>query len=307
MNESNAARTDLAGKTFVVTGANSGIGYEATRLLARRGGLVVLAGRNDKRIADAQARILADYPGAQTATQRLDLASLASVATAATELRERFASIDVLVNNAGVMALPERQTADGFELQFGVNHLGHFALTAQLWPAIAGRVVTVSSLVHRLGKLDFDDLMRTRRYRKWPAYFQSKLANVLFGLELQRRASAGGSPVRSLLCHPGYASTNLMAVGPTMEKNGFARGIMGFGNAAFAQTAEAGARPTAAAATEDLPGGSFVGPKGPFEFRGRPGLVRVARGGRDEAVAARLWRASEELTGQSFDVGAGRG
>lgn len=305
MSELNAEDPDLTGKTIVVTGANSGIGFEAARLLARRGATVVLAGRNDERVADAQARIVADYPAARTATQRLDLASLASVAAAAAELRESYPSIDVLVNNAGVMALPKRATADGFEMQLGVNHLGHFALTAQLWPVITTRVVTVTSLVHRMGKIDFDDLMGEGRYQKWPAYFQSKLANVLFALELHRRGEAAGSTMSSVLCHPGYASTNLQSVGPTMEKSGFLKGIMGFGNAAIAQDAEAGAGPTVVAATEDLPGGSFVGPKGLMEFRGRPGLVKIARRGYDEAAAARLWEVSEELTGVSFEVGTG--
>jgi NAD(P)-dependent dehydrogenase (short-subunit alcohol dehydrogenase family) len=290
---------DLTGRVFVVTGANSGIGFEAARLLAEKGATTVLAGRNEDKVARAKTRILATAPRATLGSVRLDLASLASVREAAAELSER--GVDVLVNNAGLMAIPRRETEDGFEMQLGVNHLGHFALTALLWPKIRERVVTVTSLVHRLGRVDFDDLMGERRYRKWPAYFQSKLANVLFALELSRRAEAAGSPVRSMLCHPGYASTNLQSKGAEMEKNPLVGGIMGFGNATFAQSAEAGAWPTVVAAVADLPSGSFTGPAH-LGWRGRPRLVSSSRAGRDEAVAKRLWEVSEELTGIRFDV-----
>ncbi len=268
-------------------------------MLAERGATTILAGRNDAKVADARDRIQAAVPNATLRTQRLDLASLSSVREAAAALSAD--GVDVLINNAGVMAIPRRETEDGFEMQLGVNHLGHFALTALLWPKIRERVVTVTSLVHRVGHIDWGDLMGERRYRKWPAYFQSKLANVLFALELSRRAEAAGSKVRSTFCHPGYASTNLQGVGPAMEKSSFAGGIMSFGNAAFAQSAEAGAWPTVMAAVADIASGSFTGPSH-LGWRGRPRLVTPSSAGRNPETAKRLWSVSEELTKVRFDV-----
>jgi NAD(P)-dependent dehydrogenase (short-subunit alcohol dehydrogenase family) len=291
---------DLTGRVFAITGANSGIGFEAARVLSRRGATTILAGRNREKVEAARAAISAESKGAEVRTVRLDLASLASVREAAAELGD--AGVDVLINNAGVMALPRSETEDGFEMQLGVNHLGHFALTAALWPRIRERVITVSSVAHKFGKIDFDDLMRERRYQKWLAYGQSKLANVLFALELHRRAQTAGSAVRSLLCHPGYASTNLQGVGPQMAKSAFMGGLMSFSNAVFAQSAEAGAWPTIMAATAELPSGSFTGPSGPTEWRGRPRLVHPSQSGQDEVVARRLWEASEALTDVAFDV-----
>jgi len=293
--------SDLAGRVVVVTGANSGVGFEAARVFARAGATTILAGRSEERNAAAMARIRVETPAADLVDVRLDLASLKSVRAAAAELSER--GVDVLVNNAGVMAIPRSETEDGFEMQFGVNHLGHFVLTAELWPEIRDRVVTVSSLVHHIARIDWDDLMGTRRYQKWPAYARSKLANVLFALELGRRAKSAGSTVRSILCHPGYSATNLTSVGPKMTKNPLLGGVMGFGDAVFAQTAEAGARPTVMAAIADLPTGSFTGPDGPMEFWGkRPRVVKAARIARSEKLAKRLWDRSEELTGVRFDI-----
>ncbi len=204
------------------------------------------------------------------------------------------------MNNAGVMATLAMRTREGFELQIGTNHLGHFALTNLLLPRIRDRVVTVSSPAHRMGRIDLEDLnWQRRRYRRWPAYGQSKLANLLFCAELQRRLSAAGSAVRSVAAHPGYAATNLQSRTGSALQNG----IMAIGNRIFAQSAEMGALPTLFAATQDLPGDSYVGPDGPGEQRGHPTLVGRSGAARDAETARRLWELSEELTGVRFGLG----
>jgi NAD(P)-dependent dehydrogenase (short-subunit alcohol dehydrogenase family) len=276
-----------AGRTIVVTGANSGIGLVAARELARSGANVVLAVRNAAKGEAAAAQI---GHGAQV--RPLDLASLESVRAFAAAWE---GPLDVLVNNAGVMATPETRTADGFELQFGTNHLGHFALTGLLLDRITDRVVTVSSGAHRIGKIHLDDLNWEKGYKRWPAYGQSKLANLLFTFELQRRLAAAGSPVRALAAHPGYASTNLQFHTASIQDR-----LMGVMNHVLAQSADMGALPTLFAATQDLPGGSYVGPDGIGEQRGHPKLVGCTAAARDEAVAAQLWERSEALTGVTF-------
>jgi NAD(P)-dependent dehydrogenase (short-subunit alcohol dehydrogenase family) len=278
------------GRTFVVTGANSGLGQQTAAALAAAGGRVVLAVRDQERGAEAARSMRGDVE-----VRLLDLADLASV--------RRFADgwdgpLDVLVNNAGLMAVPHRRTADGFELQLGTNHLGHFALTNLLLPAVTDRVVTVSSGLHRRGRIVLDDLnWERRRYTPYGAYAQSKLANLLFTLELERRLVADGSPVRALAAHPGYAATNLQGnQGPVRNR------LMAVANRLFAQSDAQGALPTLHAAVADLPGGSYVGPDGLSEMRGYPTLVGRSAAASDPALAEGLWVASEELTAVHYPV-----
>jgi NAD(P)-dependent dehydrogenase (short-subunit alcohol dehydrogenase family) len=277
------------GRTFVVTGANSGIGLGAARELGRAGGRVVLAVRDPARGEQAAATI-----DGETEVRRLDLADLDSVRAFAEAWD---GDLDVLVNNAGVMATPLGRTKDGFELQFGTNHLGHFALTNLLLAHITDRVVTVSSGAHRFGSINFDDLnWERRRYQRWPAYGQTKLANLLFTLELQRRLAEAGSDVRAVAAHPGWAATNLQSHTGSVLQNGF----MAIGNKLWAQSDEMGALPTLYAATEDIPGGSYVGPDGLGEQRGHPRLVGRSKAASDAEAARRLWEVSQELTGTAF-------
>ncbi|MEU4332464.1 oxidoreductase [Nonomuraea dietziae] len=286
---------DLSGKTAIVTGANSGIGMIAAGELARRGATTVLACRDTAKGEAARSRMLAAGPKGSIEVRRLDLADLSSVREFAATVES---DVDILLNNAGVMALPYRKTVDGFEMQFGTNHLGHFALTGLLLPRLLGRVVTVSSLVHVGGRMRFDDLNAERGYRRWSAYSQSKLANLLFAYELERRA---GGRLTSVAAHPGYSSTNLQTAGPRMAGNKLAElGQTAF-NALFAQSAERGALPLLFAATvPGLPGGSYVGPDGPFEVWGYPTIVNSSPASKDEAAAARLWEISEQLTNVSY-------
>jgi NAD(P)-dependent dehydrogenase (short-subunit alcohol dehydrogenase family) len=291
---------DQSGRTAVVTGANSGLGLVTARELARKGAHVVLACRNlDKgRAALADVQAAAAISGAAPELEELDLASLDSVRAFAERLTAKHDGIDLLINNAGVMAPPRRRTADGFELQLGTNHLGHFALTGLLLPAMQGRddarVVTLSSNAHKFGRIAFDNLNGDRRYFRWNAYGQSKLANLLFALELDRRLRASGSTVKSLAAHPGYAATNLQsAAAPLVD-----RLVMKLGNLVIAQNDEMGALPVLYAATAPgLEGGAYIGPDGPGEQRGHPKLVRPNRAARDEGTARRLWDVSEQLTG----------
>jgi len=279
------------GRIFIVTGANSGIGLPTARALAEAGAHVVLAVRD----VSKGETVAASIPG-DTEVRRLDLADLGSVRAFADAWQ---GDIDVLINNAGVMRTPERRTADGFELQIGTNHLGHFALTNLLVRHVRDRVVTVSSNAHRGGSISLDDLnWRRRRYQRWAAYQQSKLANLLFTLELERRLTAAGSPIRSLAAHPGYAATNLQF---RTERRVEDR-VMRLANRLFAQTDEAGARPILFAASQDLPGASYVGPDGLAEQRGYPTLVGRTSAASDVEMAKRLWTLSEELTGVEFPL-----
>jgi NAD(P)-dependent dehydrogenase (short-subunit alcohol dehydrogenase family) len=282
-----------SGRRFIVTGANSGIGLPTARALAEAGAHVVLAVRDVARGEAAAEAIRGDCE-----IRQLDLADLDSVRAFANAWQ---GELHVLINNAGVMRTPERRTADGFELQIGTNHLGHFALTNLLLPYLTDRVVTVASNAHRGGSISLEDLnWQHRSYRRWAAYQQSKLANLLFTLELQRRLAATGSPVRALAAHPGYAATTLQFRSESRLEDRF----MAIGNRLFAQTDEAGARPTLFAATQDLPGASYVGPDGLRETRGYPTLVGRSAEACDFEMAKRLWTLSEELTGVTFPLTA---
>ncbi|MFJ5026488.1 oxidoreductase [Streptomyces sp. NPDC088560] len=283
---------DFSGCTAVITGANSGLGLVTAQALAGAGAHVVFAVRDLARGGAAAARA-----GGSTEVRRLDLADLDSV-------REFAAGwdrpLDLLINNAGVMMLPEQRTQQGFEMQFGTNHLGHFALTNLLLPYVTDRVVTVSSGLHRGGDgvISFEDVNLRGRYTPTRAYAQSKLANLLFTLELQRRLAEAGSPVRALSAHPGYAATNLQS----HHGSALMRGVMAVGNKVFAQSDRAGALPTLFAASQDLPGAAYVGPDGLGEMRGAPTLVGRSAAASDPAAARRLWTLSEEMTGVAWGL-----
>jgi NAD(P)-dependent dehydrogenase (short-subunit alcohol dehydrogenase family) len=282
---------DMTGRRVIVTGANSGIGRAAARALAAKGAQVTLAVRNLEKGRAAAATM----PGA-TEVRRLDLASLASVREFAAGWE---GELSLLINNAGIMVPPLTRTEDGFELQFGTNHLGHFALTNLLLPHVTGRVVTVSSTGHRFGGIDFDDLQWERKpYKPWQAYGQSKLANLLFTSELQRRLNEAGSPVLATAAHPGYAATNLQFHSGSRPVELVSR----IGNRLLAQDEDGGALPTLYAAVADIPGDSFAGPSGFMEQRGAPKLVGRKATAKDAAVARRLWEVSEELTGVRFPL-----
>jgi NAD(P)-dependent dehydrogenase (short-subunit alcohol dehydrogenase family) len=292
---------DQTGRTFVVTGANSGLGLESAGRLAEHGAHVVMTARDRAKGEEAIAAIKERVPGASVELRLLDLADLDSVRAFATGLTDDKVAVDVLINNAGVMMTPPRRTAQGYELQFGTNHLGHFALTGLLLDTLQHgtdpRVVTVSSTMHKQGTIDFDDLQREHKYSPTAAYAQSKIANILFGLELQRRLDAAGSPVRSLMAHPGYSSTNLQSSGPT----GLLKLGMRIANPLFAQHVRFGALPQLRAATApDVRGGQYYGPTRLFESRGYPAEVQPIKRAQDPATAARLWDVSEELTGVAY-------
>ena len=299
--------SDQTARVVVVTGANSGIGLVAARELAGSGARVVMAVRDTARGERAAQSARSAVPGVDIETMELDLADLASVRAFAVAFAERHHGLDLLINNAGVMALPHRRTADGFEMQLGTNHLGHFALTGLLLPRLVARpeprVVTVSSVAHKRGKINFDDLQSERRYQKWMAYGQSKLANLMFALELGRRAGAAGLSLRSVAAHPGYAATNLQFAGPRMQGSKLNETLMTLASG-VAQSDERGALPTLYAATvPDLPSGSYVGPDGPLEMLGYPQLVSPNGRARDRETARRLWEVSEDLTGVHYDFG----
>ncbi len=282
---------NLDGRTVLITGATSGIGRAAATELAGAGARVVMAVRNTER----GDRIASELGGGAEA-RKLDLTDLASVRAFADAWD---GPIDILINNAGVMAVPEGRTKDGFETQIGTNHLGHFALTGLLLEHVTDRVVQIASGAHRMGKIDLEDLNWERRsYKRWPAYGQSKLANLLFMFELQRRLAEAGSPVRAVAAHPGYASTELQSRTGNVLQNG----LMAIGNKLLAQSGDQGAWPTQFAATQDIPGGSYVGPDGRGELRGHPTLVSPSSAATDAETARGLWALSERLTGVTYDV-----
>ncbi len=304
-----ADMSSQAGKLAVVTGATGGLGYETALGLAQKGAEVIVAGRSEAKGQEALARIAALAPEAKVTFEKLDLASLASVAAFAQRLAPRGA-LDLLINNAGVMALPTRQTTvDGFEMQLGTNYLGHFALTARLLPLLRKgkhtRVVMLSSIAHRQGSIRLGDLQRERRYVPWEVYGQSKLAMLMFAFELQRRSDRGGWGLLSNAAHPGWARTELMANGPGATS--LASRAASLFAPVFGQSAAEGALPTLYAATSPAaePGG-YYGPNGAFELTGSPGVAQVSRAGRDAEVAAKLWDASVQLTHVSWDPAAER-
>lgn len=292
------AMPDQSGRVALVTGANSGLGFHTSLELARRGARVLMACRDAGRAEAAMQRLQESVPHAQAELLSLDLASLASIQAAAAEVAGRTASLDLLVDNAGVMAPPRTATADGFELQLGTNHLGHFALTGRLLPLLlaapAPRVVVLASAAHKFGRMDFDDLMGERGYRRWRAYAQSKLANLLFARELDHRAA--GTPLLVAAAHPGYASTQLQ-VGHGSAVQG---AVLRAGNALLAQSDAHGAWPSLYAATmPDVRGGDYWGPR-LAELRGAPKRVTRTKAARDDVAARRLWQVSESLTGVTY-------
>jgi NAD(P)-dependent dehydrogenase (short-subunit alcohol dehydrogenase family) len=294
------------GRIVVVTGANSGLGKSIARELARAGASVTIAVRNTDKGEQAAADIRRDVASADLSVQRLDLADLASVRSFAQAFAADHDRVDVLVNNAGIMAPPRRLTADGFESQIGTNHLGHFALTGLLLPTLlaspAPRVVTMSSEAHWVGKMRFDDLQFEHGYNNWRAYGQSKLANLMFCFELARRATEADTALVSVAAHPGYAATNLQFAGPA---HWYERAFMTIGNKVIAQSAEMGALPALYAATvPDLPSGSFVGPDGLLGGRGHPHVVSAAAKAYDAEAWSRLWELSEQLTGVTYEFTA---
>jgi NAD(P)-dependent dehydrogenase (short-subunit alcohol dehydrogenase family) len=302
---------DQKGRMVLITGANSGLGLRSAEALARAGAQVLLACRNPKKAAEALEAVVARSTTGTPSVIALDLADLSSIEAAAEAVADRVDHIDVLMNNAGVMAIPLRRTADDFEMQFGTNHLGHFALTGRLLPLLlaadAPRVVTTSSQAHRIGKMRWDDLQWRRRYSKWMAYGQSKLANLLFAFELDRRAKSEGTALVSAAGHPGYASTHLQAAGPEMAKNPLMARTMVLGNRILAQSDADGALPQLYAATmPNVAGGEYYGPAGVFEMRGSPTRVRSTSAARDANAAKRLWGVSEEATGVTYNWKAAR-
>jgi NAD(P)-dependent dehydrogenase (short-subunit alcohol dehydrogenase family) len=293
---------DQTHRTVVVTGANSGLGFLTSLKLAQHGARVIMTARDLRKGRDARARIEADHTKGSVELRQLDLADLTQVKAFAKQLLADGTRIDVLINNAGIMMPPRALTAQGYELQFGVNHLAHFALTSMLLPRIRasaeGRVVTISSDLHKRGRIHFDDLTGERKYGRIEFYAQSKFANVLFALELDRRLRATGTPIKSVLAHPGYAATNLQLNGPS----GILKLFLRFGNRFLAQSAEMGVLPQLFAATApEVDGGDFIGPDGRNEKKGYPTRVQPVAEACDLNLAERLWQRSVELTGMSPD------
>jgi NAD(P)-dependent dehydrogenase (short-subunit alcohol dehydrogenase family) len=298
---------DLTGRTIVVTGANSGLGLEAARAFAGHGAHVVLGCRSVERADAACKSIVQSHANASLEVMALDLANLSSVRVFGAGFGSRHDRLDVLCNNAGVMALPRRESVDGFEMQIGTNHLGHFALTGLLLPILlrtpGSRVVTQSSNMHRIGRVAFDDLQGSTRYGRWSAYGQSKLANLLFAYELQRRLARSATTTISVACHPGYAATELQFAGARMENSSLMERLFELGNRLLAQDAASGALPMLYAATSpEVRGGEYYGPESFGEMWGAP--RRTASNGRsqDVAVAGRLWAMSEDLTRVRYEA-----
>ncbi|NLV08675.1 SDR family NAD(P)-dependent oxidoreductase [Halomicrobium mukohataei] len=296
----------LDDRTVVVTGANSGIGYEATKAFARRGATVVMACRSTERGERAAREIDRSVANADLDVMACDLADLDAVADFAEAFTSAYDELHVLCNNAGVMALPRGETADGFERQLGINHLGHFALTGHLLDTLAAtdgaRVVTQSSGAHQNGEIDFEDLQGERSYGRWSAYSQSKLANVLFGYELDRRADEAGIDVTSVVCHPGYADSDLQRRAGEAGAGAIGAAISQAANALVAQSAAQGALPMLYAATHDeISGGEYVGPGGLLHMRGAPAVQDSSARSYNTATASKLWHVSEDLTGVEYD------
>ncbi|MBE2252921.1 MAG: SDR family NAD(P)-dependent oxidoreductase [Myxococcus sp.] len=296
---------DLSGKTYVITGGNSGLGLEAAKLLTGKGARVVITARSADKANGALGEVRAAVPNADVDFVELDLADQKSVDAAAFALRQKCPRIDALINNAGVMQTPEKRTAEGFELQLATNHLGHFRLNAQLLDVLeasGGRVVPVSSIAHKFGKIALDDLQSTRGYDPTTAYSQSKLANLMYAFELQKRLAARGSKVTAIAAHPGYSATNLQTAGVGMEGgSALLKWMYKVTNAVMAQPAERGAWPLVlAAAAPSAKPGAYYGPTGLGQMRGAVGESFVADGARDEKVASQLWEKTEALVGSFF-------
>jgi len=288
---------DQTGKFALVTGANSGLGYEVSRALAQKGATVIMACRNLKKGEEAAAQIRGEHPKGEVRLMQLDLADLSSVRKFVDEFRSEYSNLDLLINNAGVMAIPYGQTADGFELQFGINHIGHFALTGLLLSLLentpGSRIVTVSSYAHWFGWINFGDLNGKKFYYRWLAYTQSKLANLLFAYELQRRLSQNGKNTISVAAHPGYAETNLQQHSA----------LWSFLNPIMAQSQAMGALPILYATTHpEVEGGEYISPDGFLGQRGYPFKGFSSRRSHNETIAQRLWEVSEEMTGVKYDI-----
>jgi NAD(P)-dependent dehydrogenase (short-subunit alcohol dehydrogenase family) len=295
----------LTGKTVIVTGANSGIGFEAARVFAERGADLIMACRSSERGHAAAERIRSALPEAHIEVRPLDLASLAAVREFARWFNDSRGALHLLINNAGLMAIPRQTTVEGFEMQLGVNHLAHFALTGLVLPKLletpGARVVNLSSQAHLIGRMRWDDLDGQRSYYKWTAYGQSKLANLLFTFELARRLNARHATQRALACHPGYAATNLQLVGPRMEGSRLGLTMMKIGNQVLAQSAADGALPTLYAATAPAAqSGEYIGPGGLFGRAGAPAPLRAMAAAYEPMAMQRLWQVSIERTGVSF-------
>ena len=297
---------DQSGRSVVVTGASGGLGLETARVLAGRGATVILACRDAGKAGRAADQIRAEAGPASARVVPLNLASLASTRQAAERIRATCPRLDLLINNAGVMAAPYQRTEDGFELTFATNHLGHFALTGMVLDRLlatpGSRIVTVSSIGHRQGVMRFDDLQFESGYRPWPAYYQSKLANLLFTYQLQARlAAAGASPI-ALAAHPGNARTELWRTTPRLTQRLYDPRLRML-TSWLAQSAQTGALPTLRAATDPAAGGGdYYGPPGRLQYTGYPVRVESSDRSHDEAAARRLWEVSEQLTGVSYDL-----
>lgn len=292
------------GRSVIVTGANSGLGLETVKAFAARDAQVILAVRNTEAGEQVASELRRENPGSKLKVMRLDLADLGSVRSFAQTFQQEHARLDLLINNAGVMAIPRRTTKDGFEMQFGTNHLGHFALTGLLLPALlatpASRIVTVSSRAHVIGRMNFNDLMGNKRYSPWLAYGQSKLANLLFTLELQRQLRLARSGTLAVSCHPGWSATNLQYVAPQMSGSGFMMWANQLANRLFSQPASQGVLPTLYAATSStIEGGEYIGPH--QDTRGHPVRVRANPRAYDAGAAKQLWAISEDLTGVHYE------
>jgi NAD(P)-dependent dehydrogenase (short-subunit alcohol dehydrogenase family) len=294
---------DLAGKTYVITGGNSGIGFEAARMLGEKGAHIILACRSLDKAEQARAQLAGKVSGRVDLVQ-LDLSNTASIRAAAAELHEKLDGIDGLINNAGIMQTPQLKTKDGFELQFGTNHLGHFLWThlmIDLVEKVSGRVVVVSSIAHKMGQINFDDLALSEDYTPSKAYFQSKLANILFAFELDRRLKAANSPAIAIACHPGYSATNLQSTGP----KGLLNIVYKLTNSLMAQPSQKGALPTVlSAAGVEAKRGAYYGPTGFYDAKGPVSDAGVEERALDETVQKRLWSESEKLLGINWNIAA---
>lgn len=299
---------ELEGKTVIVTGANSGLGFEASKMFAKKDAEVIMACRSIERGKNAKDDIEKEVEDTNLEVKKLDLADLESVKDFAEEFIANHGKLDILCNNAGIMAIPREETDDGFEKQFGVNHLGHFALTAHLFPALKkaekARVVTQSSGLHTSGEINFDDLMHEENYSPQQVYSDSKLANLLFAYELDRKIRREGLDIESIGCHPGYAATNLQKRGPEKSGNRIKKFAMKVANKVVAQSSKKGALPMMyAAVSEESEGGDYIGPGGLGNMRGLPEIQESSEASYETSTAEELWAVSEELTGVDFEVG----